>query len=147
MGFPKPSDAALQLFETLVPAGTNVAVRRMFGQSAAFVNGQMFFGVFGDDVFVRLSEEECAAAVTDPGFRPFEPMPGRPMREYVVLPGSMRSRPAEARRWVERSLRYAADLPRKRSATASGGDARRRPIAARGTGGTRRRMGTDDDVG
>jgi len=30
----------------------------MFGNQAAFVNGDMFAGLFGDRLFVRLSDED-----------------------------------------------------------------------------------------
>ena len=37
-------------------------VRKMFGFPAAFVNGQMFSGLYDDYMFVRLSPEEMFAA-------------------------------------------------------------------------------------
>jgi len=47
------------------------------------------------------------------GGRPFEPMPGRPMREYVVVPAKMVGDPAELQTWIEKSAAFAATLEAK----------------------------------
>jgi hypothetical protein len=85
----------------------------MFGYPAGFVNGQMFTGIFASSWFVRLPDterEELAAA----GGTPFEPMPGRAMREYLVLPPEAAADPAAAEPWVERALAYVEKLPPKK---------------------------------
>lgn len=84
----------------------------MFGNIAAFVNGNMFAGVFGPALFVRLPEEERAEAI-DAGAVEFTPMPGRPMKEYVSLPRTWGIESDQAGAWVERSLSWAAQLPPK----------------------------------
>src|SRR5262245_47132439 len=75
---PKPGDDAKEAWRALLPDDPRVSVRPMFGNLAAFVNGNMFTGLFGNDVFVRLPEDE-RDAVMKAGGRPFEPMPGRGM--------------------------------------------------------------------
>ena len=60
MSMPKPSAMSKALFESLVPGDPRVTVRPMFGNVAAFVNGNMFMGLFGDELFVRLSEGPSA---------------------------------------------------------------------------------------
>ena len=85
----------------------------MFGQPAAFANGNMCAGTFGSDLFVRLSTKDVETLSRVPGVRPFEPMPGRPMRQYLVLPPALLGKPARAREWVERSIEYALSLPPK----------------------------------
>ena len=55
--------------------------------------------IFGEDVLVRLLEED-REKVLDAGGRVFEPMPGRSMREYVVLPDAWRDDPERAREWA-----------------------------------------------
>jgi TfoX/Sxy family transcriptional regulator of competence genes len=81
----------------------------MFGSVAAFANGQMFTGLFADALFVRLGEADRAELLAAGG-TPLEPMPGRPMREYVSIE-TWRSQPGLAERWVARSLEYALGLP------------------------------------
>jgi TfoX/Sxy family transcriptional regulator of competence genes len=111
---PKPSEDTKELFASLVPDRPNVTERPMFGQRSAFVNGNMFMGIFGSDLLLRLPEED-REAVIEAGGAVFEPMAGRPMREYVVLPSVWRSRPATLRRWVARSLDHVEQMPPKAS--------------------------------
>ena|SRR5438128_11997414 len=111
---PKPDEAAKALFGSVVPEHPDVRVRPMFGNLAAFVNGNMFMGLFGSDLFVRLPEPE-REAVTKAGGGPFEPMPGRPMREYVTAPVGWRDHPERLRRLASRSLEWARGLPPKQA--------------------------------
>ena len=46
-GFPKPDAATLAFFESLVEKSAGAEIRRMFGNVAAFVNGNMFAGAQG----------------------------------------------------------------------------------------------------
>jgi len=103
------------MFDSLVPEDARVTTRKMFGQPAAFVNGQMFFGVFGGRLFLRLSATDRDEADEVPGFDPFEPMPGRAMREYRVLPTSVLADRTRSRRWVTKSLDHVAGLPPKKA--------------------------------
>jgi TfoX/Sxy family transcriptional regulator of competence genes len=84
----------------------------MFGNLAAFVNGNMFAGLFGEDLFVRLPDQELEALLKQGGSS-FEPMPGRPMKGYVTLPGNWRQEPVSSRGWIERSLDWSRQLPAK----------------------------------
>ena len=88
----------------------------MFGPPAAFVRGNMFFGLFDEKLFVRLSDEDRAKALRTPGFATFEPMPGRAMFRYVVLPPSPLENPTLCRHWSARALDCAAGLPSKATA-------------------------------
>src|SRR6202165_4757820 len=86
---PKPSDNAKAAFTKLMPDGPSVTMRPMFGNLAAFVNGNMFAGLFGEGLFVRLSDDD-SAKVRKQGGRDFEPMPGRAMEGYVTVPRTWR---------------------------------------------------------
>ena len=109
---PKPSDDAKTAFAKLVPDGPTVAMRPMFGNLAAFVNGNLFTGLFGEDLFVRLSDEE-SAKVRKLGGRDFAPMPGRPMRGYVIVPATWRSKPAPVKAWIKLALEQTGRMPPK----------------------------------
>jgi len=111
---PKPDEASKEWFRSLVPDAPNVLVRPMFGNLAAFVNGNMFLALFGARVAVRLGDADRSELMGKKGSGPFEPMPGRPMTEYVLLPEAWRTQPKQARAWTERSLAYAAALPPKK---------------------------------
>ena len=87
-------------------------VRKMFGYPAGFANGHMFTGLFASSWFVRLPDDartELAAA----GGMPFEPMPGRPMREYIVLPPHVAEHARSAEPWVSRALDHVLAMPPK----------------------------------
>jgi TfoX/Sxy family transcriptional regulator of competence genes len=71
---PKPDAGTRELFAAVLPADGRVATRPMFGQMAAFVNGNMFAGIFGDNVFVRLNETERVQLLAEPGASIFKPM-------------------------------------------------------------------------
>jgi hypothetical protein len=85
----------------------------MFGSLAAFANGYMFMGLYGGDAFVRLPEAERETQLAA-GWHSLEPMPGKPMREYVVVPGDWRMAPELVRSWGSRALDYVTSLPPKR---------------------------------
>ena len=111
-GMPKPDDDTKAFFRSIVPEDPDITVRPMFGNLAGFVNGNMFTGLFGSDLFVRLSQED-RAELERAGGRPFEPMPGRPMTGYTLLAEAWRRDPERASAWIERSLAFARELPPK----------------------------------
>jgi TfoX/Sxy family transcriptional regulator of competence genes len=109
---PKPGEQAKAAFTKLVPDGPAVTLRPMFGNLAAFVNGNMFAGLFGEDLFVRLPEDE-SAKVKKEGGRDFAPMAGRPMKGYVTVPGTWHDKPAAARGWIATALELTRQMPAK----------------------------------
>jgi hypothetical protein len=81
---------------------------------AAKVNGNLFAGLFGRSAMVWLPEGDRARALALPGAAPFDPMgDGRARSDKVMLPESFMSKPAELRRWLERSFKAALELPAK----------------------------------
>lgn len=86
--------------------------RKMFGFPAAFVNGNLFTGLFEDRWFVRLADED-RVTLQGEGGAAFEPMPGRPMKAYVELPAEVLADEAARDGWLRRSLDHAASLPAK----------------------------------
>jgi len=87
----------------------------MFGYPAAFVGGNMFMGLHQENLILRLSEQQRSAFLSINGASVFEPMPGRPMREYVVVPEAMVPDSSALRVWTSRALEYAASLPSKKA--------------------------------
>ena len=60
---PKPTEETKDYFASIVPDHPAVSVRPMFGQLSAFVNGNMFMGIFGEDVLGRVDADVDAAAL------------------------------------------------------------------------------------
>jgi len=112
MKMPKPSERAKELFSGLVPGGPAVTMRPMFGNLAAFVNGNMFAGLFGEDLFLRLPDAE-AATIKRQGGRPFEPVTGRAMTGYVMVPATWQRKPESVQAWVTRALTLTRVMPAK----------------------------------
>jgi TfoX/Sxy family transcriptional regulator of competence genes len=110
---PKPSERTKELFRAVAPEDGRVVLKPMFGQLAGFVNGNMFSGIFGEDVFVRVGEEDQAALLKEKGAALFAPMEGRPMKGYVVLPRGWQKDPGKVREWVERAMETVATMPAK----------------------------------
>ena len=108
----KTSPELVTAFDKAVPVAPSVTRRPMFGYPSALVNGNMFAGTFQDSIVVRLAETDRAALLKLKGAAPFEPM-GHPMKEYVVVPASIVSKPKELGAWIERGHRYAKTLPAK----------------------------------
>ena len=119
---PRPSEKAKAAFSRLVPEDPAVVLRPMFGNLAAFVNGNMFAGLFGEDLFVRLPEAE-SAEVKRKGGRDFEPMAGRAMTGYVVVPGGWQRASGPAQSLIERALSLTRAMPAKTKAKAKAGTA------------------------
>jgi TfoX/Sxy family transcriptional regulator of competence genes len=116
---PKPSEEAKAAFTKLVPAAHAVTLRPMFGNLAAFVNGNMFAGLFGEDLFVRLPEAE-SAAVRKEGGRDFAPMPGRAMKGYVTVPSTWRAKTEDTKSWIKTALELTGKMPPKVAAKKTG---------------------------
>ncbi len=93
----------------------NCDYRKMFGYPAFFVNGNMFVGVHGDKLFLRLSDAGMAEIKKECNdVSAFEPMPGRAMKGYVVLPKSLYSDVKAFEEWLDKSISYASTLPPKK---------------------------------
>ena len=95
--------------------------RKMFGCPAFFVNENMFAGVHQKSIILRLSQadrEEFFRAFDDAAH--FEPMPGRPMREYVVVPPALSADDEAFHGWLRRSFEHVASLPPKAKKSARG---------------------------
>ena len=95
----------------------------MFGNLGAFVNGNMFMGLFGADIGLKLAAADAAELLAVDGAGPFGPAE-RPMGGYVTIPPAC-SGHAEADPWVERAVDNVAALPPKAPAR------HRRPRQAR----------------
>jgi TfoX/Sxy family transcriptional regulator of competence genes len=115
MKMPKPSDADRARFQSLVPRDERVEVKPMFGNLGAFVNGNMFMGLFGADVGLKLPDSD-QQALRDVGGGSFGPAE-RPMGGYVTLPAAFTE--ATAQPWVAKALAYASQLPPKKGKKAS----------------------------
>ena len=112
MKIPKPTDADKDYFRSLVPEDPSVEVKPMFGNVAGFVNGNMFMGLFGRQVGVRLPDDSRQELRSVNGAGDFGPAE-RPMKEYVALPEAWRNAPEKSEPWIHKALTHTAAMPPK----------------------------------
>lgn len=110
----KPTAAALDAFQQAVPDDPRAEGRKMFGMPCAFVNGNMFCGVFADGVTLRLGADRRAELSGLDGVGPFEPMEGRPWKEYVFAEAARWGGTDELAGWAREALDHTATLPPKK---------------------------------
>ncbi len=113
MKMPKPTEQDRAFFSSIVPDDPRVEMRPMFGNLGAFVNGNMFMGLLGSDVGIKLGDADREALLQEDGAGPFGPEE-RPMGGYVTLPAAWRSNREAVEDWVGKSLATVAALPPKK---------------------------------
>jgi len=110
MEIPKPSEADKEFFRSVLPDDPAVEVKPMFGNLGAFVHGNMFAGLFGPAVGVRLDDTARGELEGIDGTGPFGPAE-RPMGGYLSLPAGL-DRDLAAQ-WVDKARAYVSTLPPK----------------------------------
>ncbi|MFY4777444.1 TfoX/Sxy family protein [Metabacillus sp. RGM 3146] len=116
MPMPKPDEESKAFFASVIPIDPRIKIKPMFGNIGSFFNGNMFAGLFGSTVFVRLPENNRLRLLEIEGAAEFSPMPGRPMKEYVTFPEKWRHEPEKIQEWIQRSLQWVETMPEKVSA-------------------------------
>ncbi|OFW67422.1 MAG: hypothetical protein A2Y74_06285 [Actinobacteria bacterium RBG_13_63_9] len=109
----KPSSELGELLSSAADSFALVERRKMFGGLTLFLNGHMFAGIHGAKIVLRLSAEDRADIQAHSGALPFEPLPGRVMKEYVVVPESVWSHPDALEQWLSRSIGFVGALSPK----------------------------------
>jgi TfoX/Sxy family transcriptional regulator of competence genes len=113
MKFQRSDKDGEEFLLSVLPPDPRIKVKPMFGNRAAFVNGNMFAGLYGRDMLVRLPEEGRTELLREKGASVFEPVKGRVMKEYIIIPRDWRERPDAAKRWVLKSLEWVGSMPAK----------------------------------
>jgi TfoX/Sxy family transcriptional regulator of competence genes len=111
MAWTKSPQGLVDLFAESAPDDPRVERRKMFGYPCIFVGGNMCAGLHQSAMFARLSGADAAALPG--GARPFEPMPGRPMAGYVLVPDDVLADEAELAALLAKAVAFTATLPPK----------------------------------
>ncbi|WP_045730199.1 TfoX/Sxy family protein [Pseudarthrobacter chlorophenolicus] len=116
MEMPKASEQDKERFRRVVPDHPGVVVKPMFGNLGAFINGNMFAGLFGSTIGVKLSDVDRNVLESSERTVPFGPAE-RPMGGYTGLPEIWNEEgdgdDTRVRAWAEKALEYIATLPPK----------------------------------
>ena len=94
-------------------SGVEYAEKKMFGKWAYFINRNMFTGVHGTSLFLRLSSMDREEALSLDGITIFEPRAGMVMGEYVVLTDSVLPNDSLVKELFQKSVSYVSSLPPK----------------------------------
>jgi TfoX/Sxy family transcriptional regulator of competence genes len=113
MQFQKSPPELVARFDELAALAPEATRKLMFGYPSLVLGGHMFMSLYEDHVVLRLGGDDRAALFALGG-QVFEPMPGRPMTGYVLVPDAIVADAAEMAGWVERALGQAASLPPKK---------------------------------
>jgi TfoX/Sxy family transcriptional regulator of competence genes len=126
MAWTKSSQGLIDLFAEALPDDPRIERRKMFGYPSIFVHGNMCAGLFGDGMFARLSAADRAALPG--GGAPFEPMPGRPMKDYTLVPDDVLADDAALADLLAKAVAHTASLPPKEKGKAAGGVTRKKKV-------------------
>ena len=89
----------------------DVVVKPMFGNLGAYVNGNMFMGLFGGDLGLKLADADRAELI-ELGGGPFGPEE-RPMGGYTTVPWTWADDAATTEAWVDRAHAHVAGFAPK----------------------------------
>ena len=110
----KPDEALVERVEAAT-ASMPVRCKKMFGASSWFMdsNDQMFAGVWGDGILVRVGADETQSLIASGEASSFDPMGGRPMKEYVLLNADTIAEDSDLSEWLERGAAFTSSLAPK----------------------------------
>ena len=112
--FRKSPPGLIARFDELAQLAGDADRKLMFGYPVCVLRGNMFMGLHQDSLILRLAEADRAEFIGRYDAAPFEPMPGRPMKEYVVVPPALVDDDDAIGEWVRRSRTCAEQLPAKK---------------------------------
>ena len=90
----------------------SVAERRMFGGLVFLCNGNMAFGIVGDELMVRVGPDEWHSALEQPHAREMD-FTARSIKGMVYVSVAGFAENDDLTAWVDRGRRYARSLPPK----------------------------------
>ncbi len=111
--FSKSPPELVERFDALAAEFQEAQRRPMFGYPSLTVGGNLVTSLYKSSWVVRLGAEELAEVLALDAAAPFEPMPGRAMTGYALLPPAVVADDAALRGWVERAVAFGASLPPK----------------------------------
>jgi TfoX/Sxy family transcriptional regulator of competence genes len=86
--------------------------QKMFSGAGYLLHGNMCFGIWKDNLILRLGESEAQNALRKKNVKPFD-ITGRVMKGWVmVAPAGMKT-DLVLRQWVTRAIDFVTQLPRK----------------------------------
>jgi TfoX/Sxy family transcriptional regulator of competence genes len=92
---------------------SGVTAKAMFGGVCFLVQGNMAFGIYKNNLIIRLgSSEEARREIAARRALPFD-ITGRPMKGWVMVPKDRLTKTSDYKKWLDRGLAFVRSLPKK----------------------------------
>jgi TfoX/Sxy family transcriptional regulator of competence genes len=111
--FAKSPPELIERFDSIAADFPEATRRLTFGYPCLYVGGNMVSGLYESSWHVRLGPDDRRELEAIPGAATFEPMPGRPMTGFTLLPPSVVDDDAAVRDWVRKAVSHGATMPPK----------------------------------
>ncbi len=134
--------AAADAFASVTTNLTGAEPHKMFGYACIFANGYLCVGLHEVGMVLRLADADRSQFIERFHARGFEPMPGRVMREYVVVPPPLLADPKALRGWAKKAVAYVSTLAPKATRGASKTSAKQPRAGLNAAPGRHRRADT-----
>jgi len=92
----------------------NLVEKKMFGGVGFLINGNMACGVHGDNLIVRVGNDQYQKLLSHPSVKPFD-LTGKPMTGWAEVIPTGTSDDKELEHWVRLGVEFACTLPPKQS--------------------------------
>jgi TfoX/Sxy family transcriptional regulator of competence genes len=106
------SEELAQRIREAIGGRTGVTERKLFGDVVWMVNGNIAVGTLGENLMVRLTHDDVAAALLEPLVGPADPT-GRRMHDYLTIDAAAIADDDALAGWVDAGADHAASLPPK----------------------------------
>jgi TfoX/Sxy family transcriptional regulator of competence genes len=114
-------ETAAERVRRAVASHEGLSERKMFGGLCLMLHGNMFAGLIGDELMLRVGPAHFEALLARPFTRPMD-FTGRTMHGFVYVGREGYAAEADLADWLEEALSYVESLPPKQP-----GAPRRRP--------------------
>ena len=106
MAWEKSPTELAERFAAVLDRHPELERRKMFGYPAAFLGGHMVTGLHQSNWVARVGDLG--------GAEPFEPMAGRPMKGFAVVPSEAIADDDAIDGWLDRAIAHVRTLPPKK---------------------------------
>jgi TfoX/Sxy family transcriptional regulator of competence genes len=91
----------------------NVVKKKMFGGVCYLLKGNMAFGIYKDNLIVRMDKERGEQSLKERNVKPFD-LTGKPMAGWVMVQEAGWKSAAGLAKWMEAGKRFSLSLPEKK---------------------------------
>jgi len=103
------SDELVERLRIVFQDRTDVVEKKMFGGLTFMVKGHMCCGVTGEDLMVRVGEEQYENSILLPHTRPMD-FTGRAMKGFVFVESAGLDSDEDLKGWVDRGIKFVSTL-------------------------------------